>query len=104
MQTAGDVASYGVKRVRLPSAPQLSVNGWIVGSHNGGQVAGVCNMEKQLQRCVECGEVQENCIQRRDGTWRCPACIQEIWEKTNRRMVYRAGLAASARRGFAKAR
>ena len=61
-------------------------------------------MAKQLQRCVVCGDEQENCIQRRDGTWRCPSCIQEEWQKTKRRLVYRSELVAVTRKRFGKAR
>ena len=62
------------------------------------------DMATQLQRCVVCGDVRENCIQRRDGTWRCPSCIQEEWQKTKRRLVYRSELVAVTRKRFGKAR
>jgi hypothetical protein len=61
-------------------------------------------MAKQLQRCVVCGDERENCIQRRDGTWRCRSCIQDEWQKTKRRLVYRSELAAVTRKRFGKAR
>jgi hypothetical protein len=55
-------------------------------------------MAKQFHRCVECGEERENCVQRRDGTWRCSACLQEIWNETKRRLVHRSQLAAVMRK------
>jgi hypothetical protein len=54
-------------------------------------------MAKQMNRCVGCKVEREKCVQRRDGTWRCPACIQSEWETIKRRLVYRSELAAIAR-------
>lgn len=60
-------------------------------------------MSKQLRSCVACKIERENCVQRRDGTWCCPPCIREAWEKTKRRLVYRSELVAITRKRFGKA-
>jgi hypothetical protein len=61
-------------------------------------------MTTNLQRCAGCRIERENCVQRRDGSWRCQLCVRKEWERIKRRLVFRSELAATARTRLRRAR